>query len=130
MARQTGEAARATCERHELHLGLHTASAVDVAERSPLVSDAVDATVDHFQSSRQCLSAGEVRNRLAAYGPNVLAEGRRRSPWRMFVDQFKDFMILVLLVAAVISGLIGEAIDTIAIIAIVILNAVIGFIQE
>ncbi len=44
---------------------------------------AIDATIDHVQSSRQGLSAGEVRNRLAAYGPNVLAEGRRRSPWRM-----------------------------------------------
>ncbi|HEX9869347.1 MAG TPA: HAD-IC family P-type ATPase, partial [Candidatus Tectomicrobia bacterium] len=90
----------------------------------------VDATIDHVKSSRQGLSAAEVRSRLAAYGPNVLAEGRRRSPWRMFVDQFKDFMILVLLIAAVISGLIGEATDTIAIIAIVMLNAMIGFAQE
>jgi P-type Ca2+ transporter type 2C len=48
----------------------------------------------------------------------------------MFVDQFSDFMILVLLAAAVISGLIGEAKDTIAIIVIVVLNALIGFIQE
>jgi Ca2+-transporting ATPase len=48
----------------------------------------------------------------------------------MFLDQFTDFMILVLLVAAVISGLIGEAKDTIAIVVIVVLNAVIGFIQE
>jgi P-type Ca2+ transporter type 2C len=90
----------------------------------------VDATIDHVKSSRQGLSAEEARRRLAAHGPNVLAEGRRRSPWRMFVDQFKDFMILVLLVAAVISGLIGEATDTIAIIVIVMLNAVIGFVQE
>ncbi len=91
---------------------------------------AVDATIGHVKSSRQGLSAGQVRSRLAAYGPNVLAEGRRRSPWRLFVDQFTDFMILVLLVAAVISGLLGEATDTIAIIAIVMLNAVIGFAQE
>jgi Cation transporter/ATPase, N-terminus len=44
---------------------------------------AIDATIDDVQSSRQGLSAGEVRSRLAVYAPNVLAEGRRRSPWRM-----------------------------------------------
>ena len=48
----------------------------------------------------------------------------------MFLDQFRDFMILVLIAAAIISGIIGEPSDTIAIIVIVILNAVIGFIQE
>src|SRR5512137_414390 len=48
----------------------------------------------------------------------------------MFLDQFKDFMILVLIAAAIISGIIGGAADTIAIIVIVVLNAVIGFIQE
>lgn len=48
----------------------------------------------------------------------------------MLLDQFKDFMILVLIAAAIISGAIGEISDTIAIIVIVALNAVIGFIQE
>jgi Ca2+-transporting ATPase len=48
----------------------------------------------------------------------------------MFIDQFRDFMILVLIAAALISGFIGELSDTIAIIVIVMLNAVIGFVQE
>ena len=69
------KAVRATCERHEIQLGLRTACAVNVAELSPLVSDAVDATIDHVQSSRQDLSAGEVRNRLAAYGPTCSPRG-------------------------------------------------------
>jgi len=60
----------------------------------------------------------------------VLAEARGRTPLAMLLGQFRDFMILVLLAAAVISGLIGEAKDTVAIIAIVALNAVIGFVQE
>jgi Ca2+-transporting ATPase len=64
------------------------------------------------------------------YGPNELKEKTRKTPFMMFLDQFKDFMILVLIVAAVISGFIGELSDTIAIIVIVVLNAVIGFIQE
>ena len=48
----------------------------------------------------------------------------------MFLDQFKDFMIMVLIAAAAVSGIIGELIDTIAIVVIVILNAIIGFVQE
>jgi Ca2+-transporting ATPase len=89
-----------------------------------------DAVLAHVKTSSQGLSVGEAQHRLAEHGPNVLIEGKRRGPLTMVLGQFRDFMILVLLVAAVISGLIGEAKDTIAIIAIVILNAVIGFIQE
>ena len=76
------------------------------------------------------LAAEEVAARLARHGPNMLPEGRRRTPWRMLLDQFKDFMILVLIAAAVVSGIVGEATDTIAIVVIVLLNAVIGFAQE
>ena len=90
----------------------------------------VEAVVETLRASRRGISAEEARRRLATHGPNVIAGGRRRSPLRMFLDQFTDFMILVLLAAAVVSGLIGEAKDTIAIMAIVVLNAVIGFVQE
>jgi len=76
------------------------------------------------------LSAAEAAQRLALYGTNSLPEAQRRSLMRMLIDQFSDFMILVLIAAAVISGLIGEAGDTIAIVVIVLLNAVIGFVQE
>jgi P-type Ca2+ transporter type 2C len=48
----------------------------------------------------------------------------------MFFDQFKDFMILVLIAAAVVAGVIGDPVDTIAIAVIVLLNAVLGFVQE
>ena len=76
------------------------------------------------------LSNEEAAQRLARYGRNELSEGRRRPPWRILLDQFADFMIVVLIAAAVVSGVIGEPQDTIAIIAILVLNAVIGFIQE
>jgi Ca2+-transporting ATPase len=90
----------------------------------------VGAVLGALQSTPQGLSAEEAQRRLATDGPNEITEGKRRTPLRMFVGQFTDFMILVLLAAAAISGLIGEAKDTIAIVVIVILNAVIGFIQE
>jgi P-type Ca2+ transporter type 2C len=76
------------------------------------------------------LSSAQARQRLARHGPNALPEGGRRSPLRMLVDQFADFMILVLIAAAVVSGIVGEPTDTFAIIVIVLLNAVIGFVQE
>ncbi len=76
------------------------------------------------------LTAAQAAERLAHYGPNQLQEIRARPAWRMLLDQFSDFMILVLIVAAVISGIVGDVEDTIAIIVIVLLNALIGFVQE
>ncbi|HKJ86930.1 MAG TPA: HAD-IC family P-type ATPase, partial [Gammaproteobacteria bacterium] len=76
------------------------------------------------------LAPEEAEKRLDEYGPNELVEKKRRTVAAMFLDQFKDFMIIVLIAAAVVSGLIGEASDTIAIVVIVVLNAVIGFTQE
>ncbi|MDI6744606.1 MAG: calcium-translocating P-type ATPase, PMCA-type [Thermodesulfovibrionales bacterium] len=89
-----------------------------------------DEVIEGLNSSLKGLSSEEAQKRLAEYGPNELMEKKKKTPFMMFMDQFKDFMILVLIAAAVISGIIGEPSDTIAIAVIVILNAVIGFIQE
>ena len=76
------------------------------------------------------LDPAQAEARFLQHGPNALPEGRRRSIARMVLDQFSDFMILVLIAAAVVSGIIGDAVDTIAIVVIVVLNGVIGFFQE
>lgn len=68
--------------------------------------------------------------RLKRDGANQIERRLGRPLWRRFVDQFTDFMILVLLTAAIVSGIIGELLDAAAIILIVVLNAVIGFVQE
>lgn len=78
----------------------------------------------------QGLKQQDVKERLAHFGINEIAEAKRRSLWHLVYDQFRDFMIIVLLVAAVISGFIGELLDTIAILVIVILNAIVGAVQE
>ncbi len=83
-----------------------------------------------LKTSSRGLSSEEAAARLKQYGPNELIEKKRKSPIMMFLDQFKDFMILVLICAAVISGFIGDISDTIAIIVIVAINSIIGFIQE
>ncbi|HEV8553241.1 MAG TPA: HAD-IC family P-type ATPase, partial [Casimicrobiaceae bacterium] len=76
------------------------------------------------------LTSEEATRRLAKYGRNEIREQEGRGPWQMFLGQFTDFMILMLLGAAVISGFIGELEDAAAILAIVVLNAIIGFVQE
>lgn len=76
------------------------------------------------------LAADEAITRLAAAGPNAIREKPPRSPWRIFIDQFADFMVIVLVAAAVLSGLMGDAKDALAIVVIVVLNAAIGFAQE
>ncbi|TCS94593.1 calcium-transporting P-type ATPase, PMR1-type [Hazenella coriacea] len=76
------------------------------------------------------LGEREASERFKKTGPNQLSEGKKNSLFFVFVDQFKDFMVLVLLVATLISGILGEYTDAIAIIAIVLLNAILGFVQE
>jgi Ca2+-transporting ATPase len=76
------------------------------------------------------LSQEEVEDRLTAHGPNAIREQRRQGPIRMFFGQFTDFMIIVLIIAGIVSGLVGDLTDTVAIFVIVVLNAIIGFVQE
>jgi Ca2+-transporting ATPase len=95
----------------------HTRSVADVA--AALATD-----------QQAGLSADEAARRLARYGPNAIREEGRRGPLRVLLAQFTDFLILVLIAAAVVSGLVGDLQDTLAIIAIIVLNAVIGFVQE
>jgi len=76
------------------------------------------------------LGADDVVRQRAEHGENVLPAAVRRSPVRMLLAQFTDVMVLVLLGAAVIAGVLGEPEDIAAIVAIVILNAILGFVQE
>jgi Ca2+-transporting ATPase len=90
----------------------------------------IEDSFAQLHSSSKGLSPEEAVKRLGEYGANELKEKKQKTPFMMFLGQFRDFMILVLIAAAVISGFIGELSDTIAIIVIIGLNAVIGFIQE
>ena len=76
------------------------------------------------------LSDTDAAERLARHGRNQLHEKKGPSPLGQFLDQFKDFLIWVLIGAAVVSGFLGEWVDALAIIAIVILNSIMGFVQE
>ncbi|MCR8641722.1 calcium-translocating P-type ATPase, SERCA-type [Paenibacillus sp. N1-5-1-14] len=72
----------------------------------------------------------EAKGRREEAGYNELSEGPTVSPITLFLNQFKDFMVLILMAATLISGLLGEYMDAITIVAIIIINGVLGFIQE
>ena len=77
------------------------------------------------------LTAGEAASRLEKHGPNALRQAAKRTLWQMYLAQFKDVMVLVLLAAALISGvLLGEWVDAGIILLVVLLNALLGVIQE
>jgi Ca2+-transporting ATPase len=81
-------------------------------------------------SASRGLTDTDAAERLARFGSNQLREKKGRSPLGQFLDQFKNLIIWVLIGAATVSGFLGEWVDALAIIAIVILNAVMGFVQE
>lgn len=94
----------------------------------------VEDVFKEVQSSPSGLSSQEAASRFEKYGANTLQEGKKKSLLEKFVDQFKDFMILVLLVAAVVSMFAHQGdpdpTDAIIILAVVLLNAVLGVFQE
>ncbi len=96
----------------------------------PWHSKSAEQVLAKLGSAATGLSTTEATQRLATNGPNELTEGKRISPWQIFLGQFKSLIIWILIGAGVISGALGEVVDAIAILAIVVLNAVIGFYQE
>ncbi|MEZ5183021.1 MAG: HAD-IC family P-type ATPase [Acidimicrobiales bacterium] len=76
------------------------------------------------------LDPAEAARRLAADGPNALPEVPPRAAWKRFVDQFRNLLILILVGAAVLAGLVGDWKDTIVIAIVLLINAVLGFLQE
>ena len=76
------------------------------------------------------LNSEEAAKLLQKYGPNGLIDRGVKSPWKILWEQFTGLMVLILIVAAVISGILGEKTDVIVIMIIVVLNAALGFTQE
>ena len=90
----------------------------------------VDETLLELDANLQGLSPTEATERLARYGPNMLQEAKGISPWQILLAQFKNFLILLLIAATVISLVLGHTLDATIIFSIVILSALLGFYQE
>src|SRR5262245_9616141 len=87
-------------------------------------------TLRLLETSDSGLASEEAIRRLQSYGENIFERRRADSAAIIFFRQFKDFMVLLLLAASLVSGAIGELTDTIVIAAVLVLNAAIGFTQE
>ena len=76
------------------------------------------------------LSSQQAKDNLAKYGKNALIEGKRKTTLQVFLEQFKDLMVIILIIAAVISAFTGELESTLVIIAVLVLNAILGTVQH
>lgn len=90
----------------------------------------VQEAIGHLRSGLKGLSDEEAKRRLDEYGPNELAEVKGPSALHIFVRQFKNFLIAILIFATVFSALVGEIVDAVVILAILVASALLGFIQE
>ncbi len=91
---------------------------------------AADQIAAKLNASSQGLTADEAASRLNQFGHNELTQAAPQPRWRAFLNQFRSAVIWLLIIAAVISGAMGEWVDALAILSIVVLNGVLGFLQE
>jgi Ca2+-transporting ATPase len=99
-------------------------------ETKPWHTLSFEETLQALGTSASGLTAEDAAKRREEYGPNELQEKAGKSPFRMLWEQFTQTMVLILLAAALISGFLGKEVETIAILAIVVLFGVLGFVQE
>ena len=88
------------------------------------------SVLKEMDSKEEGLSRQEAKHRLQEYGENALQEGKKKSALQVFAEQFKDLLVIILLIAAVISMVSGNVESTIVIIAVLIMNAILGTVQH
>ncbi|MBM4401019.1 MAG: HAD-IC family P-type ATPase, partial [Crenarchaeota archaeon] len=93
-------------------------------------SKKTEEVLNELRADQNGLSREEAERRLKEFGYNELKEKKRVTPLQIFLGQFKDIFVIMLLVATAISFLIGETVDAATIAVIVLLNSVVGFVQE
>ena len=77
----------------------------------------------------EALTSSEVQQNQEKYGLNELVEGKKKSTIQIFLEQFKDFLVIILIVAAVVSGILGDAESAIVILIVITINAILGTVQ-
>ena len=82
-----------------------------------------------INGSLEPLTAQQAAANREKYGPNELAEGKKKSTLRIFAEQFRDFLVIILIIAAVISGVLGDLESTVVILVVITINAILGTVQ-
>ncbi|NYB26738.1 MAG: calcium-translocating P-type ATPase, PMCA-type [Methanobacteriaceae archaeon] len=90
----------------------------------------IEETLKNLNSDINGLTSKQAQENLAKYGRNELVEEKKAGPVRLFLGQFMDILILILIIAAVAAYYVGDALDAIVILIVVLINAIVGFIQE
>ncbi len=88
-----------------------------------------DAVRQEVNQGMEPLTASQVEERQKKYGPNELVEGEKKSTLRIFLEQFSDFLVIILIISAVISLFLGEAESAIVILVVITMNAILGTVQ-
>ena len=107
----------------------NTTPSGDVAPRRAY-QQTVDAVLAQNKSHANGLSAAEAAERLKTFGPNALPEKKGKPAWLRFLAHFNDVLIFVLLAAAALTAVMGHWVDTLVILGVTVINALIGHIQE
>ena len=90
----------------------------------------IEEILKQYSTQKEGLNSAEANARLEKYGLNKLQEKKKDSPLKLFLSQFLDVLIFMLIIAAIASYMIGNHLDAIVILIVVIINSIIGFTQE
>ena len=89
-----------------------------------------EAVMSELRTGENGLTEAQVQKNLRTYGKNELTEGKKKSPFMLFLEQYKDFLVIILIVAAIISGILGDIESAIVIFGVITINAVLGTVQH
>lgn len=95
----------------------------------PYYNQTVKETLSSLLGTQECLTSAEAAARQQKYGPNQLAEGKKKSTLQLFLEQFKDFLVIILIIAATVSGFLGDFESTAVILIVITINAILGTVQ-
>ena len=98
-------------------------------EKEPIWQKARTELFRDLDCTEEGLSSEQAAKRLAQYGPNELQAGKRKSTLRIFLEQFADFLVVILILAAIVSAALGDVESTVVILAVITMNAVLGTVQ-
>jgi P-type Ca2+ transporter type 2C len=115
-----------------MHTSLTASSSPSTVPATPLLAHtlSIDDLCGRLQTSPAGLTTAEATRRLAEYGPNELRAAHRVSPWTLLLAQFKNVLIIILLIATALSAVLGHGVEAIAITVIVLFAVILGFVQE